>query len=283
MQSSITPVRQATRVCAFCRRHQHQQRRHIASAAATTIARNTQCFPPRALRNTNLAPTSRSSSHLPNISVNTPKRAFTHSARPHSAQSSTEAAAAETETDSATPQTHYDFFPQTLPQGPPPQGPFAIDVRALRREFLRLQASAHPDLHPAHLRSRAQATSARINEAFRTLESPLLRAQHVLSIRRGSATSMAEDETASVRDPELLALVLETREVIEDAESEEELEGVRGENEGRIRESVERLGELFKGDEVEEAEREVVRLRYWMNIRESILNWERGKGIVLEH
>jgi molecular chaperone HscB len=34
---------------------------------------------------------------------------------------------------------------------------------------------------------------------------------------------------------------------------------------------------------VEAAKREAVRLRYWVNIKESLDNWERGKPIVLEH
>jgi molecular chaperone HscB len=178
------------------------------------------------------------------------------------------------------PQTHYEFFPKTLPDGPPPRGRFAIDVRALRREFLRLQGGAHPDLHPSHMKARAQATSARINEAFKTLENPLLRAQYVLALR---GLDVANDETAKVEDPELLMLVLETRECIEEAEEEGDLEGLRVENEERIAECEDRLGELFARDDVEAAKKEVVRLRYWVNVRESINNWEKGKPVVLEH
>jgi molecular chaperone HscB len=81
------------------------------------------------------------------------------------------------------PQTHYEFFPKTLPRGPPPSGPFHIDTRELRKEFLQLQAVAHPDRHPAHLKSRAEGTSARINEAYKTLQNPLLRTQYLLSLR----------------------------------------------------------------------------------------------------
>merc|ERR1711939_855114 len=142
------------------------------------------------------------------------------------------------------PQTHYEFFPKTLPSGPPPSGPFHIDVRELRREFLQLQSIAHPDRHPQHLKTRAEATSARINEAYKTLQNPLLRAQYLLSLR---GIDVAEDETAKVDDPELLMEVLDARE------------------------------------EIENAEEEGVRLRYWVNIRESLDAWERGKPVVLVH
>ena len=131
------------------------------------------------------------------------------------------------------------------------------------------------------MKARAQATSARINEAYKTLSHPLLRAQYVLSLRTGE--DVAADETAKVEDPELLMLVLETRECIEEAESEGDLEGLRAENEERIEDSVKRLGRMFAADDLAGAREEVVRLRYWMNIRESVDNWEKGKPVVLEH
>ena len=178
------------------------------------------------------------------------------------------------------PQTHYDFFPETLPDGPPPKGHFPIDARALRREFLRLQAKAHPDLHPAELKSRAEATSARINEAYKTLLNPLHRAQYLLSLQ---GVDVATDETLKVEDPELLMTVLEAREAIEEAAEEHDLDGLRDENEARIRASEEVLEGAFAGHDIELAKREAVKLRYWVNIRESVDAWERGKPVVLQH
>ncbi|KAF2197796.1 Co-chaperone Hsc20, partial [Delitschia confertaspora ATCC 74209] len=178
------------------------------------------------------------------------------------------------------PQTHYDFFPISLPQGPPPKGSFKIDLSALKKEFLQLQSRAHPDLHTASNKSRAQALSSRINEAYKTLESPLLRAQYLLSLHGISTSS---DETAKVEDQELLMEVMEVRERIEEAESEEEIAELREENEGRIKRSEEVLGEAFEGDDLEGARREAVRLRYWVNVREALREWEPGKEVVLQH
>jgi len=178
------------------------------------------------------------------------------------------------------PQTHYSFFPISLPAGPPPAAPFTIDLAALKKEFLQLQSRAHPDLHPPSSKKRAEALSARINEAYKTLQNPLLRAQYLLSLR---GIETAEDESAKVDDAELLMEVLDAREAIEDAESEEDLVGLREVNEGRIRVSEGVLEEAFKRDDVEGARGESVRLRYWVNIRESIEGWERGKGVILQH
>ncbi|KAL1604116.1 molecular chaperone [Paraconiothyrium brasiliense] len=178
------------------------------------------------------------------------------------------------------PQTHFDFFPTTLPSGPPPAGHFTIDTTALKREFLQLQARAHPDLHPPENKTKAQALSARINEAYKTLQNPLLRAQYLLSLR---GIEVAEDETAKVDDPELLMEVLDAREQIEEAESEEDLVEMKRENEARIASSVKVLEEAFARDDVQGAKSEAVKLRYWINIKESLDNWERGKPVVLEH
>ncbi|KAB2572554.1 J-type co-chaperone JAC1 [Lasiodiplodia theobromae] len=177
--------------------------------------------------------------------------------------------------------THYTFFPKTLPQGPPPSGPFAIDLRALRNEFIQLQAAAHPDRQPGGSdKRRAEALSARINEAYRTLQSPLLRAQHLLHLR---GIDVAEDERLKVEDPELLMEVLEAREAIEEAETEEEVLAMKESNEEKINQSVAVLDKAFKEDDVETAKSEAVKLRYWVNIKDSLDSWEPGKPVVLQH
>ncbi|KAF8864340.1 Co-chaperone Hsc20 [Acephala macrosclerotiorum] len=174
-----------------------------------------------------------------------------------------------------TPKTHYDLFPNTLPKGPPPSGPFHIDLRALRREFLNLQSKSHPDLFPPHLKNRAEATSSLINTAYKTLQSPLLRAQYLLSLQ---GIETAEDEAGRVEDPELLMEVMEAREAVEHCESEEELEGIKDENEARVRETENVVGEKMERGDWEGAREEAIRLRYWVNVRESIEGWEKGKG-----
>ncbi|CZR53915.1 related to related molecular chaperone [Phialocephala subalpina] len=171
--------------------------------------------------------------------------------------------------------THYDLFPLTIPHGPPPTGPFKIDPRALRREFLALQQKSHPDLFPPHLKTRAEATSSLINTAYKTLQSPLLRAQYLLSLQ---GIETAEDEAGRVEDPELLMEVMEAREAVEHCQTEQELEEIKEENEARVAETEGVLGERIEAGDWEGARAEAVRLRYWVNVRESIEGWEKGKG-----
>ena len=186
--------------------------------------------------------------------------------------------------DSAKSHTHYHFFPQTLPSGPPPHGPFTPDLRRLRKEFLQLQASAHPDRHPEDRKAEAQALSARINDAYKTLSSPLLRAQYLLSLRGDHSHS---DDAAQLGegkdDQELLLEVLELREQIEEAETEAEVEEMTTDNEERLAKSVRVLEEAFARDDLEAARREAVRLRYWVNVGDTLREWERGKPVLLHH
>lgn len=177
------------------------------------------------------------------------------------------------------PLPYYTLFPLTLPHGPPPSGPFHINIPTLRREFLRLQSRSHPDLHHHHgsTRLESQAASSEINAAFKTLCSPLLRAEYILREQYG--VDLASDEsTGPGEDPEVLMAVLEAREAIDAAREEGELEGVRAENEGRVGEAERKIGEALGRGDVEGARRECVRLRYWLGVREGVEGWEKGKG-----
>ncbi|KAI7354082.1 hypothetical protein D0862_06003 [Hortaea werneckii] len=172
------------------------------------------------------------------------------------------------------PQTHYDFFPSTFPSGQPPNAPFTPDLKQLKKEYIQLQAQSHPDHAPAGQERHAEALSMRINEAYRTLSDPLKRAQYLLSLRGIDV----EDESAKMSGGPLLMEVMEAREAVDEVEDEEGLTEIKAENDGRIAQSVGVLDEAFAREDVERAAEEAIRLRYWMNIEESIRGWEKGKG-----
>ena len=77
--------------------------------------------------------------------------------------------------------------------------------------------------------------------------------------------------------------VLDAREEIEAAEREEDLVEMRRVNENRIGHSEEIIEKAFSEDDLEKARVEVIRLRYWVNIQESLDAWEKGKPVVLVH
>ena len=94
---------------------------------------------------------------------------------------------------------------------------------------------------------------------------------------------MAEDETAKTQDTELLMQVMEIREEVEEASEEGELKVLKSENDERIAESVGKIEEGFKKGDIEGVKGEAVRLRYWVNVKESLDGWERGKEVALNH
>jgi molecular chaperone HscB len=147
-------------------------------------------------------------------------------------------------------------------------------LKQLRKEFLQLQAKAHPDLAPAEQKRQAEALSMRINEAYKTLQDPLRRAQYLL---REQGVDV-EDESAKLSENELLMEVMEAREAIDDAQSEADLVAPKDENNARIEGSVKILEQTFAQGDFEGAAKEAIKLRYWMNIDQSIQGWEEGQG-----
>ncbi len=73
------------------------------------------------------------------------------------------------------------------------------------------------------------------------------------------------------------------REMIESAEGEGEVEGLRVENQRKLEGSVKVLGEMCGDGDWDAAKSEAVKLRYWVNIREALRDWEPGKPVVLVH
>lgn len=130
-------------------------------------------------------------------------------------------------------------------------------------------------MHPAGPeRVRAEGMSARINDAYRTLLSPLRRAEYILSLQgmRGERDSAdGGEERVEGEEGGFLAEVLEVRERIEDAKGDEELEELGRENRERVQRSEEVLAGLFREERWGEARKEVARLRYWIGIGEAVV------------
>ncbi|KAL6239358.1 hypothetical protein BDW75DRAFT_250864 [Aspergillus navahoensis] len=181
--------------------------------------------------------------------------------------------------------TYYTIFPRTLPKGPPPSSPFTIDLQALRREFLSLQNTLHPDKYPpGPTKAAAESLSAVINEAYRTLSDPLLRAQYILREFHGIDVTAEDGSGAGAQplDPELLMEVMDVQEAIEEVgggqEAVEKIGAMKRENDERVRGCVGALAEAFDKGDVEGARGECVRLKFWVSVAEGLREWEPGMG-----
>lgn len=199
---------------------------------------------------------------------------------------------------------YYTLFPKTIPHGPPqktsPQpdsshlpdhdpsgGTFYINPRDLRKEFLQLQSRHHPDKYPAGsvAHRRAYALSTLLNNAYRTLADPLLRAQYLLQMLYGIDVTN-EDNSAHPSDPETLLLVMEAQEELEMASGKDGhlvVQRLREENKARIRESEKELENAFQAGDAERARDESVKLKYWRSLEGGLQDWEPGKEVRLTH
>ncbi|KAJ5408213.1 hypothetical protein N7509_002096 [Penicillium cosmopolitanum] len=165
---------------------------------------------------------------------------------------------------------YYTIFPLSIPSGPPPSSPFEISISDLRREFLQLQGLIHPDKYPSgEAKQHAEALSARINEAYRTLADPLQRAQYLLREWHGIDVTAEDASTKHALDAQTLMEVMEVQETIEEVgaspEAEAEIEALKAENEMRI-----------MGGDIEGARQECIRLRFWYSVGEGLREWEPG-------
>ncbi|EAW15140.1 J-type chaperone JAC1 [Aspergillus clavatus NRRL 1] len=206
---------------------------------------------------------------------------------PHRRYASTSSATANTETTSDQNRNlpdltnYYTIFRETLPAGPPPASPFDIPLGELKREFLRLQNVIHPDKYPpGPAKQRAEALSARINEAYRTLADPLQRAQYLLREMHGIDVTAEDGASEHALDPVTLMEVMEVQETIEEVgagpEAEATIAALKKENDARVAGCVKRLGEAFERGDIEAARRECVRLRFWYSVGEGLREWEPG-------
>jgi molecular chaperone HscB len=93
---------------------------------------------------------------------------------------------------------------------------YRFDPAELDRAYRALQSEIHPDRYAGADESErrlALQSSARVNEAYRTLKDPVGRAQYLLSLR--GIDALAETNTALAQ--EFLERELERREVLADA------------------------------------------------------------------
>lgn len=95
---------------------------------------------------------------------------------------------------------------------------FAIDLEVLTGRYRELQRLVHPDKY-AHSsdqeRRLAVQMAANINDAFRTLKSPVERALYLLHLRE----VVVDDESARRVDPEFLMEQMELREALGEVRS----------------------------------------------------------------
>jgi molecular chaperone HscB len=140
------------------------------------------------------------------------------------------------------PGSKYDYY--DLLETPKTPNPFVVNESRLKNNFRRVQRYVHPDVwatqgevrNATNWTSRtswlkfvfqdktrlARDLSGLVNEAYNTLLQPLSRIHYILSQH-----NLGVLETDQLDDPRLIMEVIETREALEDASTESEVEDIK--------------------------------------------------------
>lgn len=141
---------------------------------------------------------------------------------------------------------------------------FHIDEQVLEDQYRNLQSILHPDRYANasnYERRMAAEKSSDINQAYNTLKSPSIRAQHLLEIQ--GVDCRQDDKTMS--DPEFLMDMLQIEDAIQDAcqqslykEANESLAKVAA----RTSEAQDKFNEAWQERQMEEALDLVVKMQF---------------------
>ncbi|MFH0902094.1 MAG: Fe-S protein assembly co-chaperone HscB [Pseudomonadota bacterium] len=152
---------------------------------------------------------------------------------------------------------------------------FAVDAGELDRRFRELSRRLHPDrfvkASPAERLVSLQAATA-LNDAYRTIKSPVARAEHLLELE-GSGLAGNSAPT----DPGLLAEMLEVRETLADARrtgGTETVESIVADMKERRQRALTAIGRAFARHDEEQGDRRIldevrvslVALRYYERV-----------------
>ncbi|KAF9903746.1 hypothetical protein EC991_003394 [Linnemannia zychae] len=162
-----------------------------------------------------------------------------------------------------------------------PEPSYDVDLKDLRLKFFKIQQLIHPDSYSQNTNGDqvyAQQQSSLVNKAYSTLKEPLSRANYMLELLGAPI-----HETESLNEPELLMEVMEARELLEDAQTEDEVQELKSVNDARIKDTVAGLSKAFKSQDLEQAKTLAIELQYWIRIQNVIRDWAAGKPVVADH
>ncbi|TIB29800.1 hypothetical protein E3P86_03616 [Wallemia ichthyophaga] len=171
---------------------------------------------------------------------------------------------------------YYSVLFQGADTSTPPHA-FNLSNTTLKQNYLSKQKQFHPD-KPNIDHNYALQTSSLINKAYETLLHPLSRAVYLLEL---NGIEIAESD--SIHDSTLLMDMLELREQLEDAQSEEEVTQLRHDNGQSIQQTTHLISQAFENNDLESAKNLTIKLRYLCNLDVAARDWQPGAPVVIQH
>lgn len=158
---------------------------------------------------------------------------------------------------------YFAYFPKTAPNGPPPKGPFDIDLKKLRAEYISAQKLSHPDVAGPE----SQLNSAELGIAYKILRDPVTRGEHILALQNANPL---EEGASTLENEDLLMAIMMTREQVSEAESKAELDSVIDKNDKLWDATLKEMATALEQGKTEVAQSKLVKLTYWNKIKQAI-------------
>ncbi|XP_011046446.1 PREDICTED: iron-sulfur cluster co-chaperone protein HscB, mitochondrial [Populus euphratica] len=139
----------------------------------------------------------------------------------------------------------------------------------LEVKYKNWQKKLHPDLvhsKPEKEREFAAEQSARVIDAYRTLNNALSRAIYILKLE---GVNVNEEETVS--EPELLAEIMEIREAVEEAPDYQALKEIQSLVQEKLQNWSDYFASALRGHKFEEAKNCIRRMTYYDRVNEEIV------------
>lgn len=149
---------------------------------------------------------------------------------------------------------------------------FTIPLDELKTKYKHLMKDLHPDRYATatkEVTSQKGSMAADVTRAYGIVGDPLSRALHLLELH---GTPIEELNDQSIVDHALLFEVMEIREQVEDASSDEELRPILQSSLAKKNEVIDQLAEAFRDGLIEDAKRLTAKLQYWARIEETIVD-----------
>lgn len=138
---------------------------------------------------------------------------------------------------------------------------YELNIDALAHTYRTLQKQYHPDNFATALEQdkiKAVQKTAQINDAYRTLKDPILRAEYLLKIQ----SNIDIDEEKNIQDAPFLMQQIELHEALQDAQDFDALDALNDKVQSKQQEWLNQLESHLAEQNIEQVTLYLIRLRF---------------------
>ncbi|XP_001380062.2 iron-sulfur cluster co-chaperone protein HscB isoform X1 [Monodelphis domestica] len=146
---------------------------------------------------------------------------------------------------------------------------FTVDVRKLQRRYQQLQRQVHPDNFSQKSQTErdfSEQHSTLVNEAYRTLLTPISRGLYLLKLHGMEIP----EGTDSGMDMEFLGEIMEVNEKLAEAHSEAATKEIGAFVRAKQKELTEDLAKAFEQGDLQKAKKLLGKMKYFSNLDEKV-------------